>query len=61
MTQAQFYFCLSRILKLREKIKSTYDVRRKAQVAESTLAEMLFGAHHTLECAKRLCMRKKSV
>ncbi|NEM99446.1 hypothetical protein [Pontibacter burrus] len=39
MTQDQFYHCLNRILELREKIKQTYDVRRKAQAAESAEAE----------------------
>lgn len=39
MTQDQFYYCLERILELREKIKATYNVRRKAQAAESALAD----------------------
>jgi ATPase subunit of ABC transporter with duplicated ATPase domains len=39
MTQDQFYYCLERILELREKIKATYDVRRQAQAAESAMAE----------------------
>jgi hypothetical protein len=39
MTQEQFYFCLSKILELREKIEDTSNIRRKAQVTESALAE----------------------
>ena len=39
MTQDQFYYCLSRILELREQIKETYNVRRKAQATESAQAE----------------------
>ncbi|PTX15014.1 hypothetical protein C8N40_109112 [Pontibacter mucosus] len=39
MTQDQFYYCLGRILELREKIKETYDVRRRAQAIESAQAE----------------------
>ncbi|GAB3196912.1 hypothetical protein ABID22_002160 [Pontibacter aydingkolensis] len=35
MKQEQFYYCLSRILKLREKIEQTYLVRRNAQAIES--------------------------
>ncbi|WP_266205866.1 hypothetical protein [Pontibacter kalidii] len=39
MTQEQFYYCLSRVLELRERIKATYDIRRKAQALEATQAE----------------------
>jgi hypothetical protein len=39
MTQDQFYYCLSRILELRESINETYNVRRKAQATESAQAE----------------------
>ncbi|MCP2043340.1 hypothetical protein [Pontibacter sp. HSC-36F09] len=39
MTQDQFYFCSYRILELREKLQATYDVRKKAQVTESALAD----------------------
>ncbi|MEJ8802764.1 hypothetical protein [Pontibacter sp. H249] len=39
MTQEQFYYCLNRILELREKIDKAYNVRRKAQATESSLYE----------------------
>ncbi|WP_242929055.1 hypothetical protein [Pontibacter vulgaris] len=40
MTQDQFYYCLNRIVELREKIKETYIVRRRAQAIESAQAEV---------------------
>lgn len=39
MTQDLFYNCLSRIVELREKIKETYNVRRKAHAIDSAQAE----------------------
>ncbi|AKD03708.1 hypothetical protein POKO110462_02215 [Pontibacter korlensis] len=39
MTQDQFYYCLSRILELREKVKETYLVRKRAQAVETAQAE----------------------
>ncbi|MCX2740871.1 hypothetical protein [Pontibacter anaerobius] len=39
MTQEQFYYCLNRILELRDKINETCNVRRRAQVTESTMYE----------------------
>ncbi|NDK55724.1 hypothetical protein [Pontibacter fetidus] len=39
MTQEQFYYCLNRIVELREKIMETYIVRRRAQAIESAQAE----------------------
>lgn len=38
MTQDQFYYCLSRILVLRDKISGTYKARVSAQAAESAQA-----------------------
>jgi hypothetical protein len=38
MTHEQFYNCLNRILELREKIKESHNVRRRAQAKDSAQA-----------------------
>lgn len=41
MTQEQFYYCLNRILELRQKLTGTHDTRKKAHAVESAQAEEL--------------------
>ncbi|WP_276499858.1 hypothetical protein [Pontibacter litorisediminis] len=57
MTQDQFYYCLERILELREKIKETCNVRRRAQAAESALAE---EQHLNFDSLRRFAENKDS-
>ncbi|WP_018477604.1 hypothetical protein [Pontibacter roseus] len=40
MKQDQFYYCLSRILELREKLGGTCTIRRREQVLEAAQAEV---------------------